>query len=178
MTNPQLFVVDLHSKDFKANAGLQGLRLVFFQDRLCRTFFGLHEEPKRDDYLKKVFPNAEFFPGKPKHRALAKFILKDFSKRDFFARHGKHFYFGGTDFQKAVWQQIARVSFGCASNYSQLSEKIGRPKATRAVGSACGKNPIPFFVPCHRILAKGGGLGGFSGGLPLKKNLLQFEHLL
>lgn len=178
MASIQLCVVDIADATLKKNFGIKGLRLVFHKNHICRVFFGLAENPQRDAYLQKNFPDAEYVAPTAKHHAMAKMLLRDFSKKDFFVRHGKKFHFGGTAFQQKVWQHIARVSFGSASSYSELSIKVGRPKATRAVGSACGKNPIPFFVPCHRILAKDGGLGGFSGGLPLKKNLLQYEHLL
>lgn len=170
-----LSVVDLKNSFVQKIFGLKGLRLVFCKDQVCRAFFGLGEDPKQDRYLRKHFSDFEIVAATPSQRHLAKQLLSDFTKKDFFKRHAKHFYLGGTKFQQSVWLQIARVSFGAALSYGQLSVAVGRPKAVRAVGSACGKNPIPFFVPCHRILAKDGGLGGFGGGLPLKKNLLQFE---
>lgn len=83
----------------------------------------------------------------------------------------------GTDFQQAVWQELLRVPFGSSSSYSKLAEAVGRPQATRAVGTAVGKNPIPIIVPCHRILRKDGGIGGYAGGLPLKYRLLEIEGI-
>jgi methylated-DNA-[protein]-cysteine S-methyltransferase len=81
----------------------------------------------------------------------------------------------GTDFQKKVWKQLLKIPFGKTLSYSQLAKKIGAPNASRAVGTACGKNPIPIVVPCHRVLAKDQKLGGFGWGLPYKKRLLQLE---
>ena len=81
----------------------------------------------------------------------------------------------GTDFQRQVWQALRKVSPGRTLSYSQLAERIGRPKSARAVGGACGANPIPVFVPCHRVLAANQGLGGFSGGLSWKRALLARE---
>lgn len=83
----------------------------------------------------------------------------------------------GTAFQQAVWQELLRVPFGESSSYSLLAETVGRPQATRAVGTAVGKNPIPIIVPCHRILRKDGGIGGYAGGLPLKYRLLEIEGI-
>lgn len=81
----------------------------------------------------------------------------------------------GTPFQIRVWQALTTVPFGATPNYQQIAEQIGAPKASRAVGSANGRNRLPLFVPCHRIVAAGGKLGGFTGGLGLKKRLLAHE---
>ncbi len=81
----------------------------------------------------------------------------------------------GTEFQIRVWQELTRVPFGATPNYQRIAEQIGAPKASRAVGSANGRNRLPLFVPCHRIIAAGGKLGGFTGGLGLKKRLLAHE---
>lgn len=83
----------------------------------------------------------------------------------------------GTSFQQEVWQELLKVPFGESSSYSLLAEAVGRPQATRAVGTAVGKNPIPIIVPCHRILRKDGGIGGYAGGLPLKYRLLAIEGI-
>ena len=82
---------------------------------------------------------------------------------------------GGSEFQKRVWRTLRRIASGRTWSYAQVARQIGNPKATRAVGSACGANPIPVFVPCHRVLAAHNGLGGFSGGLKWKRALLKRE---
>lgn len=81
----------------------------------------------------------------------------------------------GTQFQQTVWQALSQIACGRNSSYSQVAHAIGRPKAVRAVGAACGANPIPVLVPCHRVLASDNGLGGFSGGLDWKRTLLARE---
>ena len=83
--------------------------------------------------------------------------------------------FSGTSFQNRVWAELARIPFGQTRSYQDIAAALGNPSACRAVGSACGKNPIPIVVPCHRVIAKSGGLGGFSGGLDVKKALLAIE---
>jgi O-6-methylguanine DNA methyltransferase len=81
----------------------------------------------------------------------------------------------GTEFQKLVWNALRKISTGRTKSYGEIAQAIGKPKAVRAVGGACGANPIPIFVPCHRVLAAHKKLGGFSGGLDLKRSLLTRE---
>ena len=80
----------------------------------------------------------------------------------------------GTDFQKAVWKEMSRIPYGETRTYTEIAKAIGRPKAVRAVGTACGKNPYPIIVPCHRVVATSG-LGGYLYGLEMKKQLLELE---
>ncbi len=81
----------------------------------------------------------------------------------------------GTSFQVRVWQELMRIPFGVTRSYADVAELIGHPAAFRAVGNANGRNNLPLFVPCHRVLASGGKLGGFTGGIGLKKRLLEHE---
>jgi methylated-DNA-[protein]-cysteine S-methyltransferase len=81
----------------------------------------------------------------------------------------------GTPFQKKVWAAIEKIPFGKTKSYGEIAAQIGHPGASRAVGAACGANPLPLFVPCHRVLAANGRIGGFSGGLAVKKLLLRHE---
>jgi methylated-DNA-[protein]-cysteine S-methyltransferase len=83
--------------------------------------------------------------------------------------------FEGTKFQKSVWRQLQQIPYGETISYGELAKRVGNPKASRAVGSANGKNRIPIVVPCHRVIASGGKLGGFGGGLPTKQALLDLE---
>jgi methylated-DNA-[protein]-cysteine S-methyltransferase len=83
----------------------------------------------------------------------------------------------GTEFQKSVWRELRKISFGKTKSYGEISTAIGKPKAVRAVGGACGANPIPVLVPCHRVLAANKKLGGFSGGLDWKRKLLALEGI-
>ncbi len=81
----------------------------------------------------------------------------------------------GTAFQTLVWKELSKIPYGKTLSYKQLAEKLGT-RAFRAVGSANAKNPLSIIVPCHRVIATGGGLGGYAGGLKLKKRLLDFER--
>ena len=83
----------------------------------------------------------------------------------------------GTGFQREVWQGIASIPYGQWLSYGELASRLGRPKAVRAVGSACGANPVPLLIPCHRVLASGGRIGGFGSGLDRKRSLLSLEGI-
>lgn len=82
----------------------------------------------------------------------------------------------GTDFQKKIWNLLQNVQFGKSMSYLRLSQSYGDPKAIRAAASANGKNPILILIPCHRIISKDGGLGGFSAELWRKQWLLNHEQ--
>jgi len=82
----------------------------------------------------------------------------------------------GTEFQRSVWRQLQKIPYGETISYGELARRVGNPKASRAVGSANGANPLPIVIPCHRVIAGNGTLGGFGGGLPTKQTLLALEH--
>jgi O-6-methylguanine DNA methyltransferase len=84
---------------------------------------------------------------------------------------------GKTEFQKSVWRKMLKISTGQTKSYGEIAAAIGNPKAVRAVGGACGANPVPVLVPCHRVLAANKKLGGFSGGLGWKRRLLARENI-
>ncbi len=81
----------------------------------------------------------------------------------------------GTLFQKSVWDQLLAIPFGETRSYGELAEKLGKPRASRAVGAANGKNPLSIIVPCHRVIGSTGKLTGFAGGMETKAHLLALE---
>ena len=83
--------------------------------------------------------------------------------------------FSGTDFQKSVWRELEKIPFGETKTYGEIAAAIGNPKAGRAVGSSCNKNPLAIIVPCHRVIGAGGKLTGFACGTEVKKWLLGHE---
>ena len=87
--------------------------------------------------------------------------------------------YDGTDFQRAVWSEIAKIGFGEAITYAEIARRIGNPSAVRAVGGAVGSNPVPLVIGCHRILGSGDKITGYSGGdgLPTKRWLLAHEGI-
>lgn len=84
----------------------------------------------------------------------------------------------GTEFQQRVWFALREIPPGQTRSYGAVAAAVQSPRATRAVGRACGMNPIPLLIPCHRVVAGTGGLGGFSGGLKWKRRLLAAEGVL
>lgn len=82
----------------------------------------------------------------------------------------------GTPFQRAVWRTLCDIPYGSVISYSQEAQMLSRAKAVRAVANANGKNPIPIIIPCHRVIAKGGGIGGYSGGIWRKEFMLELER--
>lgn len=81
----------------------------------------------------------------------------------------------GTGFQRATWRALCEIPYGTTHSYGEVARALGKPGAMRAVGQACGANPIAVIIPCHRVLAGGGAIGGFGGGLPIKRRLLALE---
>ena len=83
---------------------------------------------------------------------------------------------GTTCFQQSVWQTVRTIPYGETRSYGWVASQLGLPKAARAVGQALGKNPVPIVIPCHRVISSNGELGGFGGGLEIKKFLLNLEQ--
>jgi methylated-DNA-[protein]-cysteine S-methyltransferase len=83
----------------------------------------------------------------------------------------------GTDFQLRVWRALCEIPYGTLRNYADIARAIGQPGAARAVGQAAGCNPLPIVIPCHRVIASDGTIGGYSGGLDIKHRLLALENI-
>jgi methylated-DNA-[protein]-cysteine S-methyltransferase len=82
---------------------------------------------------------------------------------------------GGSEFERAVWAEIAKIPYGEMMTYGAIATTLGDPGAARAVGTACNHNPVPVIVPCHRVVGAGGKMVGFGGGLDRKRRLLELE---
>lgn len=100
---------------------------------------------------------------------------------EYFAGKRQHFEIPlaphGTAFQQTVWRELQKIPYGSTCSYKTVAARIQNPKALRAVGSANGKNPLCIVIPCHRVIAADGGIGGYSGGLPIKRKLLALEQV-
>jgi methylated-DNA-[protein]-cysteine S-methyltransferase len=84
----------------------------------------------------------------------------------------------GTEFEKKVWLTLKEIPYGETKTYKWLAEKIGNPNATRAVGQALSRNPLPIILPCHRIIESDGSIGGYSAGVDVKRRLLEIEYYI
>lgn len=123
------------------------------------------------EQLQKRFPHSKIKNRKSKlHGLLKEVFKKDWTNVTKIPLHLK-----GTPFQINVWEALLEIPYGSITTYSYIAEKIGKPKAQRAVGTAIGKNPILFLIPCHRVIAANGKLGGFYYGIDKKVFLLNKE---
>jgi len=124
------------------------------------------------------FKKPADIPRKGKAPPLIKNELKEYFE------HGKETFdmeivlARGTEFDHRVWLALKEIPFGEIRTYKWLAESIGKPNASRAVGQALGRNPIPILLPCHRIIESDGALGGFSGGVDMKRRLLEIEYYI
>lgn len=141
------------------------------------SFVPVSSELQEIRKIKSRWPEAAFqkMPATWAQEQLEKLIPQEFSEN-----HCPEFQMleQGTPFQNKVWKALMEIPPGRTSFYSDIAEKIGHPKAVRAVGSAVGANPIGYLIPCHRVLPKSGGIGHFGWGPDLKKRMLQFEKAL
>jgi methylated-DNA-[protein]-cysteine S-methyltransferase len=125
-------------------------------------------------WLRNVYADAERVPWLPLVDKLAQELAEYFAgkRREFSLPVEPH----GTDFQRAVWRAIAAIPYGSTLTYAEIARAAGRANAVRAAGTATGANPIPILIPCHRVIAAHGKLGGFAGGLDAKRRLLALER--
>ncbi|MFQ6015532.1 MAG: methylated-DNA--[protein]-cysteine S-methyltransferase [Anaerolineae bacterium] len=139
---------------------------------LCRIAFE-GEEDEFFQWLTRQFGSENLVEDESKN-GLASEQLKDYlagGRREFALSVDLR----GTAFQKAVWGELMRIPYGVTVSYKEVAERIGKPAAIRAVGSANGANPIPIVIPCHRVVGSDGSLTGYSAGLEIKKALLRLE---
>lgn len=151
-------------------ASSEGICLLDFQgdaappDEKIRTLLG------------KFYPSFEAEPDtgstllSKAREAILSYLSKKGPLPDFPLDTGK-----GTAFQQKVWEALCRIPAGETRSYTEVARSIDRPGSARAVGQACGKNPVAILIPCHRVVSAGGKMGGYSGGLHIKETLLELE---
>ena len=136
-------------------ASSKGLAGCYFSKKKLKTSPPDNKAKKHLNSATKIL--TSYFKGKPINTSTLSLDLE------------------GTPFQKRVWKELSKIRSGKTLSYGELARKVGSPRAARAVGSACGANPLLIINPCHRVLASNGELGGFAAGLPKKKQLLKHE---
>lgn len=150
------------------------LMLGSFDNKLCLCDWQVEKHRDRVDRRLKRLLCAEFEAGTSE-------VIEQAVRQldEFFAGKRKEFnvplLFVGTDFQKAVWNELLKIPFGKTISYGEMARRIGMPKAVRAVANANGANSMSIFAPCHRIIGSNHSLTGYAGGLPAKKFLLELE---
>jgi methylated-DNA-[protein]-cysteine S-methyltransferase len=148
---------------------LGSLVLAASERGLCGVYFAAH----------KHFNGIQDWRRAPDHATLRETARQ---LDDYFARRRTHFDLPldmdcGTEFQRSVWQEMTAIPFGHSASYAALAQRIGKPRAVRAVGAANGRNPLSIVVPCHRVIGASGALTGYAGGLERKAYLLTLEGL-
>ncbi|MCF7823867.1 MAG: methylated-DNA--[protein]-cysteine S-methyltransferase [Candidatus Marinimicrobia bacterium] len=141
---------------------------------LCALSLGANAKESLFSYLRSVYPAADLQASKP---AFSEVISQ---LNEYFANQRTDFdlplIMQGTAFQKSVWDELLKIPYGRTVSYGELAERLDNPGAMRAVGAANGQNPIPIIIPCHRVIAADGSLGGYTGGLDIKHKLLELEQ--
>jgi AraC family transcriptional regulator of adaptative response/methylated-DNA-[protein]-cysteine methyltransferase len=151
-----------------------GHALVMITDRGLAglAFADDGEENKALDDMRARWPDADYVNDQA---ATAPYASRIFSPENWRPDTPLRVVFIGTDFQIRVWETLLRIPLGKLSTYSDIATHLGKPDASRAVGTAVGRNPISFVVPCHRVLGKSGGLCGYHWGLTRKRAILGWE---
>ncbi|MCL6563736.1 MAG: methylated-DNA--[protein]-cysteine S-methyltransferase [Firmicutes bacterium] len=146
--------------------------LLWGEEGLCYlgTLAGTWEMTR---YLQRYWPGAALRRASTLPDPLARQLS------EYFAGTRYHWDFPilprGTPFQKAVWEAVLKIPYGEVRTYAEIAHALGRERGFRAIGAAVGSNPISLLIPCHRVVASGGGLGGYGGGVDLKARLLAHE---
>lgn len=161
--------------DYGFHASPFGKALVMITDQGLAglAFADEGEEQEALDDMCNRWPNASYLRNEAKTQPFAKRI---FDSESWQPDQPLRVTLIGTDFEIRVWETLLKIPFGNMTTYSNVADHIGRPKAARAVGTAVGKNPISFVVPCHRVLGKSGSICGYHWGLTRKRAILGWER--
>lgn len=157
---------------FHASPFGRALVMVTEQGLVGLAFADEGEEQAALDDMTSRWPRAEYVEDPV---ATAPFARRIFDPKRWAAEEPLKVVFIGSDFEIRVWETLLRIPLGRATTYSDIAAHLGNPKASRAVGTAVGRNPISFVVPCHRVLGKSGGLCGYHWGITRKRAILGWE---
>lgn len=157
------------------NDALWPIYLITSPTHLVYVGLGTRPDETCHAWLKKRWPQASLHrTDRPLERMATQFReYVQQTRREFSIR----LHFSGTPFQKQVWRALCDIPYGTTCTYSHIAERIGNPRAVRAVAGAIGANPMPLIVPCHRVIGKNGTLTGFGWGIDKKRTLLQLEGI-
>jgi len=155
------------------NSKIGLLKIASSEKGVCKIALPNEEENLCIHWLKQRFPQYSIIENPAKNLDVVQQL------QEYFAGKRKKFdvklHLAGTPFEKKVWKALTEIPYGKTASYAEIASKIGKPTAFRAVGNANGKNPIPIIIPCHRVINSSGELGGYGGGLDLKRRLLELE---
>lgn len=155
----------------KNNSILGSVLIASTSNGICFVSFPNNQKDSLDE-LKRKFPNQTLIDKQePIHLKVVNCINETLNEDI----QNIPLDIQGTEFQKRVWAELGKIAVGKTATYSEIAQRIGSPKAVRAVGNAIGKNPIALIIPCHRVLRTSGQLGGYKWGIDLKKRILESE---
>lgn len=159
--------------EYKTKIGMIGLFAI--EEKLCFISLPNMTVEEGKIFLSKQVVDTNFIKNEKDY-----FLQKTAQElEDYFSRKINNFsapyILFGTEFQKNIWHLISQIKYGETRSYHDLAKQLGKLGAVRAVGTACGANPIPIIVPCHRVIGNNGKITGYAGGIPLKKYLLELE---
>ena len=157
----------------KFNSPIGTIRLYFIEKVVYFISLPNYNKEYIRGWFKKNLNSIPEFALQSDHPAIHQIIEFLTGKRKFFNLLISHL---NTEFGKKVLNEVARVPYGNTTSYKNIAKKVGNPKASRAVGAANAKNPLPLVIPCHRIISHNGNSGGYGGGVSIKKYLLSLEH--
>jgi O-6-methylguanine DNA methyltransferase len=155
-----------------------GPALLYFSARGLQQLAFVRERDLKEGVAMGATPETQALPEgvlQQWHERVAQ-ALEDFFSGKPVAVNALPLDLGGTPFQRLVWQELQKIPWGETVSYQELANRLGHPKAARAVGQACGANSVPILIPCHRVIAADGSLGGYSSGLERKRWLLKHEQ--
>jgi len=170
--------IDIEVSFTRISSPLGWLILASTEAGLCVVQFSGKERPSETcmrTQLQRVLPRAELVADEAPLRDAIKALRCYFGKRCPLPRLPLDLS-RGTGFQQRVWAALCSIPFGETRTYGEVAQMIGQPRAARAVGRACGLNPLPIVVPCHRVTAQNDKLGGYTGGIHVKQALLTHEE--
>ncbi|MCG8604434.1 methylated-DNA--[protein]-cysteine S-methyltransferase [bacterium] len=139
---------------------------------ICALSFVKRDRDTEIDDLRKIWENAEL---RENPDAASKVVSRIFASSNGHEPKPFHLFLKGTNFQIKVWEALLKIPFGAVVSYADVARYIGKPKAVRAVANAVGQNPVPFLIPCHRVIRKLGEFGGYGGGTARKKAMIGWE---
>jgi len=158
--------IDIHYDTYDTSFGKAVVAST--ETGICYIAFG--EEKRMLDELKQRYPQARLTKNKTDWHTQALAIIDGLEPSETMPLHVR-----GTGFQRNVWNELLKIPSGKLSTYKTIAENINKPKATRAVGTAVGQNPVSYLIPCHRVIRTDGGLGGYHWGIEIKKQMLERE---
>ncbi|MEY5049256.1 MAG: hypothetical protein RLZZ175_2615 [Bacteroidota bacterium] len=176
-TNKDITIEKINEKEYSSTINYQFYDSKFGEIIIASTSKGIcylmyiENENTAFDSLKNKFPNANFQNQTDNfHKIALEYLCNPKTELEL------NLHIKGSDFQINIWNILLDIPFGKTTTYGNIAQKINQPKASRAVGTAIGKNPIAYIIPCHRVIQNSGSLGGYMWGIARKSKILAWER--